>query len=252
MACLLVCTRSDEFASAVENACRGIGWTIERGSLGVDTVSRIMNGNAGAVVIDLSAEQGNVRRAVDALSKALPFCPLILAGDESLIPEASESCMIYHLQPGRFEDLEHIVISLNCAGFFNHEELLTTGDAGGNAPRILLVDDDKGLSDALAHAFRASEEFDVEVAHSGFQAGAFLTAFQPDVAIIDIALGDMDGREVCDYLRGNDAFRNTKVIGVSGNFPPEVIEQEKDRFDLFMAKPFSVKELLRHVRAFLD
>jgi two-component system phosphate regulon response regulator PhoB len=78
------------------------------------------------------------------------------------------------------------------------------------------------------------------------------TESPPDLIILDLTLPDTDGNEICRALKRSDATRDVPVMIVSVN------NAEIDRvvaFELgvddFVAKPFSLRELVLRIRAVL-
>ena len=69
-------------------------------------------------------------------------------------------------------------------------------------PRVLLVDDDPAILRLLEVNFRM-EGFVVDAAAHGEDAIAAATAARPDVAILDLMLPGMDGRQILDGLRAD-------------------------------------------------
>ena len=68
---------------------------------------------------------------------------------------------------------------------------------------VLIVDDEKALSDALSEAVR-DLGYEPVVASSGREALAVATKAKPDAALLDLRMPDMDGLQVLIRLR-NDA-----------------------------------------------
>ncbi|MEO1471919.1 MAG: response regulator, partial [Pseudomonadota bacterium] len=67
--------------------------------------------------------------------------------------------------------------------------------------KILIVDDDDDLRDALAEQLMLVDEFDVYEASTGAQGIERAKTEMHDLVILDVALEDMDGREVCRQMR---------------------------------------------------
>ena len=105
--------------------------------------------------------------------------------------------------------------------------------------KILIIDDEDLVVKALKEKFKESTDFLIETANSGFNAGVKLENFKPDIVILDILLGDMDGRELLNHIRNHPELKNTKVIGISGKVEEEEINKIMETgFDKFISKPF--------------
>lgn len=110
--------------------------------------------------------------------------------------------------------------------------------------KILIIDDEAAVSSLIRRAFQSEKNVEVEEAHSGFQAGLKLESFRPDIILLDIYLGDMNGRELMEHIRGNPEFSDARVIGMSGMVEEnEIGEMLKAGFDDFVQKPFNLKDL---------
>ena len=70
-----------------------------------------------------------------------------------------------------------------------------------NSKKILLVDDDDDLRDALAEQLMITEEFDVFDAGNGSEALAKTKEASFELVILDVGLPDTDGRELCRLMR---------------------------------------------------
>ena len=252
MPCLFVCTDSEEMLGAVRRICEGIGWDTSAEFTEVET------GNPGrglpqadAALFDLLHGAKRVEERVPAVATAQPFLPLVFVSEGGLASAELGSGLRYHIDATHLDDLEHILISLSCSLASGGE--LGSRSRGSNsfAPRILVVDDNAQLTSLVARTLRSMEKFDVEVANSGAEAGAILTGFHPDIAIIDLVLGDMDGREVCALIRRHDSLKDTKIIAVSGYLTEEHMREGETYYDVFLEKPFRMSEMVEKVTACL-
>jgi len=110
--------------------------------------------------------------------------------------------------------------------------------------KILIVDDEIDITSFISRKLKKERNLEIDVANSGFKAGVKLTEFKPDIVILDIVLGDMDGREFFEHIRENPELNRTKVIGISGKIntseEPSLLEQG---FSAFIRKPFKTKVL---------
>jgi DNA-binding NtrC family response regulator len=68
-----------------------------------------------------------------------------------------------------------------------------------NQPRLLVVDDERNISDTLGQIF-ALNGYEVRIAYSGEQAAEMIAEWQPLVAIVDIVLPKMNGIDLAFLL----------------------------------------------------
>ncbi|MFC1563599.1 response regulator [candidate division KSB1 bacterium] len=118
-----------------------------------------------------------------------------------------------------------------------------------NKIKILIVDDEKFVVRTIKMALSNSDQYQIESANSGFIAGAKLESFKPDLVILDIFLGDVDGREFFNHIRDHSELSKTKVIGISGKLANDEIKELLDKgFDDFISKPFKLDTLKNIVK----
>jgi DNA-binding response OmpR family regulator len=72
-----------------------------------------------------------------------------------------------------------------------------------NTRKILIVDDDPELRDALMEQLSLHEEFEAVAAENGSKGAQAAKAGQIDLVIMDVDLPDIDGREAVRILRMN-------------------------------------------------
>ena len=112
--------------------------------------------------------------------------------------------------------------------------------------RVLVVDDDRGLSTVLAAAL-GDEGFAVTVADNGLLGLRRFEADGADLIILDVLMPEMDGLEVCRRVR-----RKSKVpivlLSSRGDEVDRVTGLETGADD-YVTKPFSTRELVARIRA---
>jgi two-component system, OmpR family, response regulator RegX3 len=114
--------------------------------------------------------------------------------------------------------------------------------------RVLIVDDEPAIRDAVGYAFR-NEGFDVETradGDSGLQAaleGGF------DLVILDLMLPGLAGTEVCRRLRARDPV--PIVMLTAKNAEADRLLGLEIGADDYVSKPFSMAELIGRARAIL-
>ncbi len=113
--------------------------------------------------------------------------------------------------------------------------------------RILVVEDDATLADALAHSLRA-EQFAVDVARNGVDAGHLGETEAYDAAVLDLGLPGRDGVSV---LRGwREAGRTLPVLVLTARDGwADKVAGFKAGADDYLTKPFRTEEVVMRLRA---
>jgi excisionase family DNA binding protein len=119
--------------------------------------------------------------------------------------------------------------------------------------RILVVDDDPYYLDIIPSVLTRDDGYEVMTASTGFDAGAMVVEHNPQVVILDIQLSDMDGRMVCERIKGRAETRNTRILGISGYIDDDEVKDLGDYgFDDYLKKPFRIDELAERVRELFE
>lgn len=114
--------------------------------------------------------------------------------------------------------------------------------------RILLVDDDDDLREALAEQLVMTEEFDVFEAADGAAAMEQVRAGQFDLAVLDVGLPDTDGRELCKRMR-KAGFKSPVVMLTGHDSDADTILGLDSGANDYITKPFKLPILLARLRA---
>jgi CheY-like chemotaxis protein len=87
------------------------------------------------------------------------------------------------------------------------------------------------------------------VARGGFAAGITAEKFRPHVILLDMHLGDLDGREVARQVKSSNDLQLTKVIAMSGKMTDDEAKglQTGGQFDGFLRKPFHVRQVIEAI-----
>lgn len=119
-----------------------------------------------------------------------------------------------------------------------------------NAYHLLVVDDDRDLRDTLAEQLSLHEEFQITAVET---AGAALDAVQAnriDLAIMDVGLPDMDGREAVRRLR-QGGFRSPVIMLTAQGSDADTVQGLEAGANDYVVKPFKLAVLLARIRAHL-
>lgn len=117
--------------------------------------------------------------------------------------------------------------------------------------KILIVDDEPNILMSLDFLMR-KEGYDVLVARNGTEALDSLAHHQPDLVLLDIMMPDVDGYEICKYIRNIAEHQHCKVIFMSAKSKESDIQKGYDiGADFYITKPFSNKTLVAKVKELL-
>jgi len=115
-------------------------------------------------------------------------------------------------------------------------------------PTILLVEDERSIAEPIASALER-EGFEPVIAASAKAALELFHRHDPTLVLLDIALPDGDGREVCRELRRESAVPII-MLTARGTETDRVVGLELGADD-YVVKPFSSAEVIARIRAVL-
>ena len=115
--------------------------------------------------------------------------------------------------------------------------------------RILVVDDEPSVRDALDRALRM-DGYRVQLAADGTEALDALAHTPPDAIVLDVLMPEPNGLEVCRRLRA--AGDRTPVLMLTArDAVPDRVKGLDAGADDYLVKPFALEELLARMRALL-
>jgi len=117
--------------------------------------------------------------------------------------------------------------------------------------KILIVDDEEDILDFIQYNLQ-KEGFQVAVAKSGREGIDVANSFNPDLIILDIMMPEMDGVEVCRFLRNRKKFDDTLISFLTArNEDFTQIAALEVGGDDFITKPIRPRVLLARIQALL-
>ncbi|MEU0535116.1 response regulator transcription factor [Amycolatopsis tolypomycina] len=114
---------------------------------------------------------------------------------------------------------------------------------------ILIADDEDAVCDSLSRTLRF-EGYTVETAKDGQAALDVIRDREPDGVILDVTMPVLDGLETCRRLRAAGNLVPVLMLTARGDVTARVAGLDAGADD-YLAKPFSLQELLARVRALL-
>ncbi len=114
---------------------------------------------------------------------------------------------------------------------------------GTNNKRILIVDDNEDISQVVSMVL-SDKGYDVHSHSTGDDLIATVLSIKPDLILMDIMMGEYDGRELCSMLKDNEGTADIPILLISGAHD---LHPKQNRADGFISKPFDMDYLLLRV-----
>lgn len=112
--------------------------------------------------------------------------------------------------------------------------------------KMLIVDDEHMNREILETVFEDS--FELRLVDSGEAALEMLSEFKPDIVLLDVMMGGIDGYEVCRRIKNNSEYVSAIVVLISARAHDE---DKKTGFDAganyYVTKPFTLDEVRKVV-----
>ena len=113
--------------------------------------------------------------------------------------------------------------------------------------KVLIVDDDPNILMSLEFLMRKNG-YNVLIARNGTEALELINDQVPDLTLLDIMMPDVDGYQICEYIKSTDRVKHGKVVFISAKTREADIKKGYDLgADLYVTKPFSTKEIVKKI-----
>jgi two-component system OmpR family response regulator len=128
-----------------------------------------------------------------------------------------------------------------------HQPRMTRAD--GSPVRVLVVDDEKSLTDLLQMALRY-EGWSIRTAENGHQALAVAREFRPDAIVLDVMLPDIDGLKVLSRVRADGQDVPVLFLTAKDSLDDRIAGLTAGGDD-YVTKPFSLEEVVARLRGLI-
>ncbi|UEG52489.1 response regulator [Mucilaginibacter daejeonensis] len=115
--------------------------------------------------------------------------------------------------------------------------------------KILVVDDDPDILEIMTIVLR-SANYEVLAVDNGHHVADLVQQFAPNVILLDVMLGDLDGRDICKALKNTPQTANLPVIIVSATHGLHTAHEKRCGADQYISKPFDIAHLKQQVHQF--
>ena len=113
--------------------------------------------------------------------------------------------------------------------------------------RILVVEDEYSLADAMGEALRR-ENYMVDIYYEGNGGLDMALSGIYDIIILDLMLPNLNGLEILKYIREEKISSYVMILTAKGELDDKVKGLDYGADD-YMTKPFHIRELLARIRA---
>ena len=118
--------------------------------------------------------------------------------------------------------------------------------------KVLAVDDTE-YNLELIGGILSGKKYEVSFASNGLEALKKIEEVKPDIILLDIAMPNMDGYEVCRRVKKNELTKDIPVIFLTAKAEIEnIIEGFEIGGEDYITKPFSIEELMARIKVHAD
>jgi DNA-binding response OmpR family regulator len=117
--------------------------------------------------------------------------------------------------------------------------------------RIIVVDDDEEVLDTIELVLEIGG-YEVEPLNNAEDIHDTVNSFNPDLIILDIVLGKLDGRTICSEIKTNAKTKHIPILMMSGLYKADEISLLETPPDDFMPKPFKMDVLLEKIETLIS
>ena len=115
--------------------------------------------------------------------------------------------------------------------------------------KIAVIEDESDIAELITHHLKMNN-YVVSVFSNGLEFTKYKRIDEFNLLILDLMLPDMDGMEICKFIRQHDDYKNMPIIMLSAK------DHELDKVlglelgaDDYMTKPFSPRELIARIKS---
>ncbi len=123
---------------------------------------------------------------------------------------------------------------------------------GANGKRVVCIEDEPEMID-LVRLILGRRGFEVVGANGGLEGLELVASEKPDLVLLDLMMPDMDGWEVYQRMKSDEALRDIPVVVVTAKAQSidKVLGLHIAKVDDYITKPFGPQELLESVEKIL-
>lgn len=117
--------------------------------------------------------------------------------------------------------------------------------------KILVVDDDDDVLETIQLVLEIGG-YDIEPLNDAELVFDRVNEFEPDLILLDVVLGKIDGRVICSQLKSHEDTKHIPILMMSGLYDLKEIKDLECSPDDFMSKPFKMDILLDKIEKLVN
>jgi DNA-binding response OmpR family regulator len=118
------------------------------------------------------------------------------------------------------------------------------------AKKVLIVDDNHDILELLKLILEM-EGYGVSCLDDGSHLENAIGSYQPNLILMDIMLGPLDGRDLCQNVKGNPKTNQIPIIMISASHGTLSLAEKQCSAEAFLPKPFDIDKLTATVGRFI-
>jgi len=123
----------------------------------------------------------------------------------------------------------------------------------GELNKILYVEDQKDIQVIAEYALTQISHYDLKLSSSGEEALEDITAFNPDLILLDVMMPGLDGPETLQEIRKIKAYENTPAIFMTAKILPNEVDELMSKGAIaVIPKPFDPVTLGSEIQSLWD
>ena len=121
-----------------------------------------------------------------------------------------------------------------------------------DSPKILIADDEPNILLSLEFLMKKSG-YEVFIARDGKEAMDILVNNKISLVVLDIMMPEVDGYQICKYIKGTNSLKHVKVVFISAKTKDiDVAKGLSLGADDYITKPFSTRFLMNRINELLN
>ena len=117
--------------------------------------------------------------------------------------------------------------------------------------RILVLDDNEDIL-ALIQMILEMEGYEVKGISIGSELMGSIDEFKPSLILLDVLLGDSDGRILCNEIKSNPLTMHIPVVMISASHAALSLPEDYYKPEDFISKPFDIDDLVMRIKRVLE